>query len=238
VVQVKTFDISCSGYQLKADFYQGSKPNKILLSLIGWTSSRTKYKDILSGMVDQTGMSALVFDYSGHGDSLFDVADTRPAQHFLEVICVFDWIIEKYPEAEITVMGTSYGGFMATQLVKYREFKNLILRVPAIYRPQDFYDHPGVWAHTEVTNELRVDQDALRSHPLLKRASKFSGNALVVVHNQDEHVPVRTTDAYVSAFGADVLAFDAKHSPVDKSAEWKAEYQKQISDWLKPKIVQ
>src|SRR5206468_9462352 len=112
---------------------------QILLVLPGWTSTKAKQNDLVSHIVESTGISALVLEYSGHGDSPFDVMETRPAQHFLEVICAFDWLKSKYPTAHISVMGGSYGGYLATQLTKYRQFDNLVLRVPAIYQPVDFY---------------------------------------------------------------------------------------------------
>ena len=232
---VTTFDIQCAGYAVKADFYEGESTSEILIAFIGWTSSKAKYRKsgLIPGVIKKTGQSALVLDYSGHGDSPFDVATTRPAQHFLEVIYVFDWLVEKYPESEITVFGTSYGGFMATQLTKYRTFKNLVLRVPALYRPQDFYSLSPKWARTESTRTFRKDAEAISRHPLLARASSYDGNTLVVVHDRDELVPAQTTDAYIKAFNADVLTFDALHAPDGKSAEWFENYQQQMANWIR-----
>ena len=235
-MELKTFDIECTGYSVKADWYETDNTDEIILSLIGWTSNRKRYNDILSAICSKTGKSALVFDYSGHGDSPFDVNTTRPAQHFLEVICVFDWLKEKYPKAKITVMGTSYGGFLAVQLTKYRIFDNLILRVPAIYPPSDFYtlneriNTDEAWATKDA---FRRDVEALAKHPLLGRASSFKGKTLVVVHENDEQVPKETTDAYVNAFNADVyVAKGFPHSIYNQTREELAEYQSAISKWL------
>lgn len=232
----KTLEIECAGYSVKADWYEGREKSKVLLSLIGWTSNRRKYIDILSAIVDKTGMSALVFDYSGHGDSPFDINKTRPAQHFLEVIYVFDWLKANYSDTSVTVMGASYGGYLATQLTKYRTFDKLILRAPAIYKPSDFYTLNGEinseegWAAKDA---FRRDITALAKHPLLTRASDFKGKTLVVVHENDEQVPKETTDAYIKAFNADTyIAKGLPHSLQSASAEQKSEYQSKISDWL------
>src|SRR6185437_9664373 len=161
---------------------------------------------------------------------------TRPAQHFLEVICVFDWLKEKYPRAKITVMGTSYGGFLAVQLTKYRMFENLILRAPAIYRPQDFYTLNGVLDSSEgraATRVFRQDANELSKHPLLSRASNFTGRTLVIVHENDEQIPKQTTDAYITAFHADgYVAKGFHHSIVDEPKDEIIAYQNAISDWL------
>lgn len=236
MIEPNSFDIQCAGYSVKADWYESANINEIILSLIGWTSNRKSYSDILSAVCEKTGKSALVFDYSGHGDSPFDVNSTRPAQHFLEVIYAFDWLKEKYPNAKITVMGTSYGGYLAVQLTKYRLFDNLILRAPAIHRPADFYTLNGT-LHSDkaraAKGAYRQDAKALAEHPLLARASSFKGKTLVVVHEHDAQIPRETTDAYIKAFNAEVyIAKGFPHSIHDQPKGKINEYQDAIIQWL------
>lgn len=227
--------IECSGYAVEADWYEGRSSDKILLCLYGYSSKKSNQVDLVGSIVAGTGISALVFDYSGHGESPFRLEETRPAQHFLEVIYAFDWLLEKYPEAEITVMGTSYGGFLATQLTKYRTFANLILRAPAIYKPSDFYT---TWRDIDrdwTRNVFRKDAEALATHPLLARASKFAGRTFVMIHEHDESVPTETTDAFIKTFSADTYlaegfwhALSDPRNPKDKFTD----YQNAISNWI------
>lgn len=67
----KTLDIECVGYAVKADIYEGSSDGAILLSLIGRTSKRTKqrYYDFLPRLSKELGITTVIFDYTGHGDS-------------------------------------------------------------------------------------------------------------------------------------------------------------------------
>jgi len=231
---MKTIDIPCTGYTVKADWYEGKSTDKILLFLMGWPlSTRESYKDLITDLVTNTGMSAIVFEYSGIGDSPFDKDLTRPAQHFLEVINVFDQLKVKHPKAEISVVGTSYGGLLATQLTKYRAFNNLVLRVPAIFKPSDFYSFNKDidWEWTQKI--FRKDKEALAKHPLLARAAAFKGRTLVVVHENDAEVPTETTDAYIKAFNANVYTaagFEHSFSP-PTPADGEA-YKRAISEWL------
>lgn len=237
---MQTLQIQCTGYSIAADGYDGANSNKILLVLPGYTSTKARQKEFVEAMVEQTGTAALVIDYSGHGESPFELKDTRPAQHFLEVICAFDWIRAQRPDAEISVTGSSYGGFLATQLTKYREFKNLVLRAPAIYRPEEFYNPWAMRLNDEQNYvksmlQYRSDAEALAGNPLLGRAGNFTGRTLVVVHENDELVPRETTDAYIQAFHADsFIAEDFTHSidplKVTKSEVW--DYQIRIAEWL------
>lgn len=205
-MDVKRLDIDCPGYSIAADWYDGNVTNMMLV-LPAYTSSRARIRDIMQTICKETGYAALVIDYSGHGDSPFNLRDTRPAQHFLESIIAFDWLKANHPEANLTVFGPSYGGFLAAQLTKYRTFDRLILRVPAIYKPSTFYD---LWAkrldNPESYNKeilaYRNNEAELMKHPLFARASSFTGKTLVVVHDNDEMVPKATTNAFIKTFHA------------------------------------
>lgn len=229
-----TLDIQCVGYAVKADIYEGSSDGAVLLSLIGKTSKRTKqnYYDFLPRLANELGITTVIFDYTGHGDSPFNIEDISPAQHFLEVITVFDWMKAKYPGRKIFVIGSSYGGFLATQLTKYREFDGLVLRAPALYRPSDFYTIMKN-EDSEATQAFRHDTEALSKHPLLARASAFKGKTLLVVHEKDERIPKETTDAYANAFHPEVIVVEGvTHSLDNVTQQQVADYNQRIIDWL------
>jgi pimeloyl-ACP methyl ester carboxylesterase len=231
-VVMKSVVINCLRYSIDADLYEASA-DKVLLVLHGWSSNKKSQEALTSFLVKETGASALVIEYSGHGDSPFDAMETRPAQHFLEVITAFDWLRQTYPNAEISVMGTSYGGYLAVQLTKYRDFENLILRVPAIYTPRDFYSlNKDIDRQHE--RRYREDKEFLDSHPLLARASKFKGRTLVVWHEFDEYVPKETTDKYIEVFHADSYFAKGWHHSfkIDAPEEEQAAYKNAIRDWL------
>lgn len=232
---MKEIQIPLHGYSIAADIYQGSE-NKIMLYLPGYTSSKASYVPLATKLTELTQFAALVIDYSGHGVSPFNLPELMPAQNFLEVIAAFDGLKEKYPDKEIYVIGTSYGGYLATQLTKYRVFKKLVLRVPALYHPEDFYKKWQDIDREETNNVYRRNKELVKDHPLLKRASQFTGRTLVMVHEFDEFVPKETTDAYIQCFKADTyLAEGFKHSFVDQLHETEkiAAYQQKIADWLK-----
>lgn len=235
---MKTLDIPMfGGYAVSTDVYEGSDDGAVLLSLIGWTSNKNKqrYHDFLPRLASELGITTVIFDYSGHGDSPFDMGDATAAQHFLEVITVFDWIKSNYPNRKVFVAGSSYGGFMATQLTKYREFDGLILRAPAIYKPSEFYTLRKN-EDKEATFAFRQDAEALAVHPLLARASQFKGKTLLVVHQRDERVPKETTDAYAKAFKPEIYMPDVTHSLDDASPEQIAKYNQYVFDWLAKQV--
>ena len=188
----KTLEIACIGYAITADWYEGKSTGHIILVLNGFASSRLRQAAFTNFIVGATDASALTIDYTGHGDSPFELKDTRSAQHIMEVVFTFDWIKKKYPDAKVTVIGNSYGSFLAAHLTHYRSFEKLILRAPAIYKPESLYDPWSIRFDEEdkykhSVQQYRTNQTKLRSNPLLvTENSPFQGRALVVIHENDE----------------------------------------------------
>lgn len=199
----KQISISCPGYKIEADWHEGATDQKIILTFVGFGTSKKNNFDFMAKLVDMTGMCALVVDFSGHGESPFDINETVPAQHLLEATKAYDWIKANYPQSAIYVMGASYGGFMAAYLTRFRAVEKLILRTPAIYAPDYFYTEHRFIDKIQV-REYRKDTKALRSHPIFLQSPIGSTPTLLVVHGDDKSVPRETTDVYAHAFGARV----------------------------------
>lgn len=237
-MNIKEIKIPSLGYEIKADWYDNNS-DTIILCLNGRTATRGSFGYMIKAIVEETGFNALQIDYSGHGDSPFDWQEISAAEQFIEVVKAFDWIKSNYPNKKIYVFGTSFGGYLATQLVKYRNFEKLVLAAPAIYPADSFYA-PAKDTHDDTdgtVSPVRRDKQQLLNHPLLKRASqKFNNPVLVVVHENDESIPATTTDAYAEAFNADELIIkDLPHSTEDEGipADKIEEYQGKIAGWLK-----
>jgi fermentation-respiration switch protein FrsA (DUF1100 family) len=240
MMYMKTVNIECLGYSLVADWYDGQTTDEIILYLMGYSSSRTRQADAAKIIVQKTGRSMLVIDYSGHGDSPFDIKDIRPAQHVVEVITAYDWIRSRYPNAKISIVSASYGSFLTGHLIMYRAVEQLVLRVPAIYPPAALYD---LWSvrfadeekyRTEIT-AYRTDIPLMKQHPILKNAQNFKGKTLVVIHSEDQTIPAETTDAYSDAFVADRYVVEGFKHAISESNPTNAQkeaYHVAVADWL------
>jgi|AntRauTorcE11897_2_1112592.scaffolds.fasta_scaffold05953_4 pimeloyl-ACP methyl ester carboxylesterase len=232
-MNTKKITIPCVGYEIAADWYEGN--DKVLLVLPGFTSSKKNYEPLVSAIVENTGTSALVIDYSGHGESPFDIQDITISENFSEVVRAYDWIKEEYPERTINVMGTSYGGFFAAKLPSVREIRKMILRVPANYDPNDLYTPWRKLDREQIRNEYRVDPKNFTNHPVLADAIHFKGDAYVLTHEFDESCPKASTDPFISAFNAETWEAKGFVHGLGKSNftdEQLAKYQDKIAEWL------
>lgn len=219
---IKQLSIPCINYNIKADWHDGTSRAKIILVLVGFGSSKKSNASFVERIVSDTGHCALVVDLSGHGESPFSVDDTCPAQHVLESVAAYDWIKDQYPDSIIEVMGTSYGGYIATYLTRHRSVSRLILRTPAIYEPNVFYTK-----HISIdkirVREYRRNEALIKKHPLFMQPSLEPLSTLLIVHSKDLSVPTQTTNLYQSLLGAEqyvadgfVHAFRDPSNPTDQ----------------------
>ncbi len=232
--KAKSLTIPCIGYEIAADWYEGN--DNVLLVLPGFTSSKANYKELVSAIVGKTGTSALVIDYSGHGESPFDIQDITISENFSEVVRAYDWLKEHHPGKTIDVMGTSYGGFFAAMLAGVRDIRKLILRVPANYDPKDLYTPWRRLDREQIRNEYRADPANFENHPVLAEAAHFKGEAYVLTHELDEACPKSSTDPYIEAFKAvhwEVKGFVHGLGKSKFTEQQLEEYQNKIAEWLK-----
>lgn len=230
----KHISIACLGYAIDADWHEGKTNQKIILTFVGFGSSKKRNHDFMAKLVAMTGASALVVNFSGHGKSPFDIHETTPAQHLLEATKAYDWIKASYPEATIYCMGTSYGGFMAAYLTRFRAIAKLILRTPAMYQPNLFYSEHK-YIDKILARKYRKDSNAVKNHPLFLQSPVTNVPTLLVVHGEDKSVPKQTTDIYASVFNAKVYNAEgfahAFKDPANPQKDIPAYYDA-LAEWL------
>jgi hypothetical protein len=174
-----------------------------VLFVHGWGSSQRrgigKSKQIVT-----RGYACLTFNLRGHARTLRQRDTVTRAQNLRDIIAAYDVLVAR-PEvdaAHVAVVGSSYGGYLATLLTTERKVRALALRAPAMYKDEDF-DRPK--------RQLNLDPDlpAYRGQRLtpsdnmvLAAASRFEGDVLVVESEHDTVIPRPVIENYVRAFGA------------------------------------
>ena len=221
-------------YTLPGDVYMPKDPAMgFVLWLYGSASNKDKHAKTLSFIAEGLNVPVFCFDYSGHGKAPFDYGKTTPAQHFLEVITVYDELCAEFGCGGGAVIGGSYGAYLLLQLLKYRRVTAGILRVPALLKPSSFYTR---MENIEKDESLhwQVDEALIRKHPLVNRASQNDSPMLVIAHEKDELIP-----AVVPKVLHEMLAKSEyreikglEHSLHNATVKQRQDYDKILLEWL------
>src|SRR5690606_32989007 len=130
-------DEKLKGFVLRDESFTGKRP--VVLVLHGWTSSTRRFPERVEPLV-KMGYVCLLFDMRGHGATGYELAKYSRKDHLDDCLAAYDFIatLEDVDITAISVMGSSYGGYMAVLLTGKRPIKKLILLAPAQYQNKMF----------------------------------------------------------------------------------------------------
>ena len=171
-----------------------------MLFVQGWGSSQEVYLP-RARQIAALGCVGLTFEPRGvaRGDPRHETVSRE--DNLRDLVAASDLLANRpgVDRAAIGVVGSSYGAYLAAILTTLRPVKWLALRVPALYKDED-------WA----APKQRLDKDALaayRRRPVapeenraLRACAAFEGDALVVESEHDDTVPHEVVTNYLAAF--------------------------------------
>ena len=206
------FDLLVDDEHIAATFMEPQKKLPGILFVHGWGGSQQRDLERAQG-ISGLGCVCLTFDLRGHEGTQDQKTSVTREQNLTDILAAYDQLVA-HPDVDpscIAVIGTSYGGYLATILTQLRPVCWLALRVPAIY-----------WDAQWLTPKQQLDKPRLldyRQQPLRPEANRalaacatFRGDVLLVESESDEHVPHMTIVNYRSAF---VQAHSLTHRIID-----------------------
>ncbi|MGH6747274.1 MULTISPECIES: alpha/beta hydrolase family protein [unclassified Novosphingobium] len=151
--------------------------------------------------IAQLGCICFTFDLRGHARHDDQRDSVTRSDGLADVLAAYDFLArqEGIDASAIAVVGTSYGGYLATLLTAERPVSWLALRVPALY-PDSHWDVPKALLD-------RAEIDRYRSHfrtghqdRALAACERFAGDVLIVESEFDDYVPHPAISSYMAAF--------------------------------------
>lgn len=210
-----------------------------VLFVHGWAGSQERDKK-RARMLSRFGFVCLTFDLRGHGGTA-DRLKTVTREDNLDDICAaYDLLAgqDQVDRGSIAMVGSSYGAYLAVLATARRPVRWLALRVPALYRDEDWQ-----------TPKFELDRDAIAryrsalvSHEgnlALQQCRRFEGDVLIAESEKDEIVPHPAVASYLASFIAArsvtyrVIA-GADHALSD--LESRRSYDQLLSYWLREMI--
>lgn len=194
-----------------------------VLFLHGWAGSQERDVERASA-ITELGCICLTFDMRGHGELQSSKDTVTRGQNLEDAIAAYDRLanLKNVEESSIVVIGSSYGGYLATLLTEYRPVRWLALRAPALYRDQQ-WEMPKAHLDRLDLKSYRAAIVGNEDNRALRQARQFCGDVLLIESQYDDIVPHTTTASYQTAFinahsltvrllsGADHALTETKH---------------------------
>lgn len=171
-----------------------------LLFVHGWGGSQEQDLERAQAMA-ALGYVCLTFDLRGHALTEAQHYTVTREDNLQDLVAAYDALAREplVDTAAIAVVGSSYGGYLATLLTTIRSVRWLALRVPALYRDEE-WDKPKRALDREEIAEYRRGVVLSTENRALAACSGFRGDVLIVESEHDELVPHQTILSYVKAF--------------------------------------
>ena len=251
----KRVSIPAGGHTLKTTVYgnlaspqtqaeaSAADPRPGLIFLSGWSPSRIGWRpsNIYAGLcAKRLDCLCLTVSLRGMG-SAGDIATLTRADFLDDATAAYDFLaaLEEVDRQRISVVGESFGSYLACVLSAERPVSALALRVPTDFPDAGFDDTPQERIAGLRSLDWKQQEHAHSESRALDAIHAFSGDVLIVASEHDSFVPLQTTRNYLaSASDPSRLTYrlmrGARHGLVDPFRQ--IEYVRILFEWIAARV--
>jgi dienelactone hydrolase len=206
----------------------------------GWSGNQKQYL-ARAQQIAALGCVCLTFNLHGHAENEHEQGTVTREDNLKDVIAAYDLLAgrEEVDPAAVGVIGSSYGGYLAAILTSLRPVRWLGLRVPALYKDEDWSVPKQKLDKRELASYRRGSVSA-KENRALGACAQFEGDVLIVESENDDTVPHPVISNYRDAF-------DRAHSVTYRVIEgadhalseqpWQEAYTSLLVNWATEMIV-
>jgi hypothetical protein len=161
-----------------------------VLFVHGWGGSQEQYIT-RARAIAALGCICLTFDLRGHVETRRQKEKVSREDNLRDVLAAYDFLVRQRsidPE-RVAVVGSSYGGYLATILTEMRPVRWLALRVPALYKDTEWNEPKGRLKSTQDLEAYRRTPVRSGESRALRACAAFRGDVLIVESEHDSVVP-------------------------------------------------
>jgi len=190
--------ITVDGQQIATELFAPDAPNgEGVLFIHGWRSNKENPK-AYAQQLTTAGYTCLTFDLRGMGTSEGDIATLTRKDYLNDCLAAYDKLAELENVTSISVVGSSFGSYMACMVAARRPVKSLALRVPANY-PDESFDEKQLIISDKLDAEGLAAERPSGTTYALDALHTFKGRVLIVQSEKDEIVHPKTVESFANA---------------------------------------
>ena len=167
----------------------------------GWDGSQQQYIE-RAHAIAALGCICITFDLRGHVRHEAMRQTVTREDNLRDVLAAYD-VLVGHPAVDpsaIAIVGSSYGGYLAAILTSLRPVRWLALRVPALYRDEDWHVAKAALVREDLV-AYRNSVVAPQHNRALGACAEFHGDVLLVESEHDSMVPHQVIENYKTACG-------------------------------------
>jgi pimeloyl-ACP methyl ester carboxylesterase len=156
----------------------------------GWGGSRQQYQQMVRAVAPLRCV-CLTFDFSGHVATASQRESVTREDNLADIVAAYDFLAA-HPLVDptaIAVVGSSYGGYLASILTSLRPVRWLALRAPALYKDSDWQLPKHQLQREQSLIGYRQQRIAPEDNRALAACAAFRGDVLLVESEHDKIVP-------------------------------------------------
>lgn len=199
-MKVDRMEVISGGMKLAARLIKPRTGAPGILFVHGWAGSQQRDKK-RSRALAELGCICLTFDMRGHGKTGERLRTVTPAQNMEDLCAAYD-ALAAHPEVDassIGVISSSYGAYLAAMLTGFRKVRWLSLRVPALYRDDDWNKAKHGFDRRRL-NALRAQLIPTAARRVIEQCNAYRGDVLIVESEKDEMVAHPAVASYLASF--------------------------------------
>jgi pimeloyl-ACP methyl ester carboxylesterase len=239
-VSSESIEIAVDGQSISGTILTPGAKIPGILFVHGWGGSQQR--DLARAKnITGLGCVCLTFDLRGHERTHEMRGKVSREQSLTDLLAAYDRLVS-HPAVDgdaIAVIGSSYGGYLATILSSMRPVKWLALRVPALYWDAD-WEMPKQELDRDKLAHYRRSAVTAADNRALAACKEFHGDVLLIESEQDDYVPHATLMSYRGAFE---LAHSLTYRLVDgadhalSSDLSQSLYSSMLTNWISEMVI-
>jgi len=238
--QSESIHLTVGGQRLKATLLAPSAKMPGVLFVHGWGGSQ-RFDLKRARRIAGLGCVCLTFDLRGHAATQAQQDRVTPEDNLQDVLQAYERLVA-HPDVDrsaVAVVGSSYGGYLASILTSMRPVKWLALHVPALYQDDTWGLPKAGFDRTRLT-AYRQGPVLPSDNRALSACEAFRGDVLLVEAEHDDFIPHATIMSYRNAFMAahsmsHRIIDGADHALSDKTAQ--QAYTDILGNWISEMVI-